>query len=158
MGMIPETDKDHSDYIDMLVDACRKPVKTTDSNGREVLELQLDTKKLNYKTQLVNYPGFGRFVFQKESMENLALDVFNYMSDERAGVIAKQILRKILCYDYSIDAKSSETLRDKTNSQSALTHILTRNKAERAITLKEEAGRSFMEALKGKEKKQATED
>lgn len=156
-GMMPETNPERTDYIDMLIDACRKPVKRVEEKtGREYVELELDTKKLNYKTQLVNYPGFGNFVKELENLENLIFDVFNYTSPIRAEQWAKIILRRVQMYHYSIDAKSSETLRDRNNSQSALTHILTRNKAERAITIQEEAKHSLMDAIRGKEKKEAS--
>ncbi len=156
--MTQDSPPERADFIEMLMDSCRIPVKRIDENGREIIQLELDTKKLNYKTQLVNYPSFGAFVKEKENLENLIFDVFNYTSPARAEQWSKIILRRVKMYDYSIDAKSSETLRDKNNSQSALTHILTRNKAERAITIEEATKHSIMDAIRGKEKKDSMEN
>ena len=156
--MIPETEKNHNDFIDMLIDGCRKPVKIINENGDEVVELQLNTKKLDYKTQLVSAQNFSRFVLELENFLNLGLDCYNFMHHNRAKVISEQILRYGDSFGYSIDAKSSETLRDKNNSQSSLTHILTRNKSEKVVSLKEEGKRSIWEAIGGKEKRQAAEE
>ena len=157
MGMIPETEKSHSDYIDMLIDGCRKPVKVTDEQGNEQIELQLNTKKLDYKTQLVSAQNFSRFVLELENFANMSIDCPNFMPNKRAKVMGDQILRLVEAFGYSIDAKSSETLRDKNNSQSSLTHILTRNKSEKVVSLKEDAKKSLWEGISGKEKRQAAE-
>lgn len=152
MGMMPDTEKNNSDFIDMLITASHRIVKSINSEGREVTELKLDTKKLDYKTQMVNSPHFSRFVFELEEFANLALDVFNFMPYKRAKVISDQIIRHVNSYGYSIDAKSSETLRDMNNSQSSLTHIMTRNHMEKSITFKEEAKKGIMESFGGKQK------
>ena len=152
MGMMPETEKNNSDFIDMLITASHRNVKVTNAEGREVTELKLDTKKLDYKTQMVNSPFFSRFVFELEEFANLALDVYNFMTYKRAKVISDQIIRHVASYGYSIDAKSSETLRDHNNSQSSLTHIMTRNHMEKSVTFKEELKKGMWESFKGKEK------
>jgi len=140
-----------------LIDSCRKPQKVIDEQGVERIELVLDTKKVNYKTQLVNSPHYSSFVYELENFANLAIDCYNFMSIERANVLSQQILRHVDTYGYSIDAKSSETIRDHQNSQKSLTHILTDKKMEKTVTLKEEAGRSLKEALGGKEKRETAE-
>ena len=156
--MMPETEKDHAQFINMIVSACRRPTKIVNSEGKEVTEIILDAKKLDYKTQLVSSTNFSRFVLELEEFANIALDVFNFMSWPRASVISEQILRHVRSYGYSIDAKSSETMRDPHNSQSSLVHIMTSNKSERKITLKENAKESLWSSIGGNEKRRAASE
>ena len=81
------------------------------------------------------------------------------MSKPRAKVMAQQIMAIGASFRRSIDAKSSESLRDKLNTQSTLIDKLNRTKSERAITFKGEMKRSLKDAFLGKEaERQAEED
>ena len=149
MGMVPDTDKNNSDFIDLLTTACSKNEIKRDGNGRIITELQINTKELGYKLQMVSSNTYARFVFMKERLESLALDAYNYMEPERADVVSQQILRLVEAYGYSTDAKSSETLRDKNNSVSSLLHILNSKSTERKLTISEDVKKGGFAALFG---------
>lgn len=73
------------------------------------------------------------------------------MSPQRAEVMSNQIMDIVTSYKRSTDAKSSESLRDKHNTQSTLIDKINRGKIERAITLKGEAKASMMDGFMGKD-------
>lgn len=148
---IPQTQKEHTDALDLLVDACKIIDTTQDLDGRLVQTLHLDPKKAWYKTQIVNSPTFARFVFELEEFERLSEEVKFYMTQNRAAVLAAQIKGIVKGWGYSIDAKSSESLRDKHNSQATLLDKMQKNKVEKAITLKDEAKKSMLEGWLGRE-------
>lgn len=148
-GMIPDTEKQNSDFVDILTTAVSRMITREDNAGNQTTQLEIDTKKLDYKFQMVSSNTFGRFVFTKERLENLIEDAYNYMEPERADVFKGQILRLAESYGYSIDAKSSETLRDKNNSVSALTHIMNSKSTERKITISEDVKKGFFASMFG---------
>ena len=92
-------------------------------NGEILEQLVLDTERVYWKTHNVASPYFGRSVLELKQFENCALDCFNHMSAPRAQVLAKQITQGVLAYKYSIDAKSSESQRDKNNASMTLGFI-----------------------------------
>lgn len=109
----------------------------------------LDPEKAWWKTQIVNSPTFARFAFELKELERLAEDCENNMSGPRAIKIGEQIKAIGLDYRYSIDAKSSESLRDKHNTQATLLDKMQKNRIERAYTLKGEAQKGLMRGLFG---------
>ena len=149
--MLQESDKIHSDVYELINNACQTVETVSDGNGGSDKVLMLDTKKVWYKTQRVNSPTFGRMALELEMMENKASQCENNMTGSRARVMAKQIMDIVMAYRYSVDAKSSESRRDKHNTQSTLTDTLLRYKVEKQYTIKDEAKRAFGSGFLGKE-------
>ena len=143
MSSIPETERQHQDFVDFMIEASKKPRDVMTVNGTIEREALIDSKKIWYKTHIINAPTFSRFVFVLEELSNMALDAFNHMSKERAEVIANQIYRKIESYNYSIDAKSSETVQDKHNNRGSLVHLMTNKTIEKKFTMKDEMKRGL---------------
>jgi GTP-binding protein EngB required for normal cell division len=138
----------------MIIEACQTFETVKDIHGNESKQLALNPKKVWYKTHIVNYPGFGRYVLFREMLEDLASQAFYHMSRERAVVLANQIMDICESYDYSIDAKSSEILRDKNNTQSNLIDKINRNKIERQYTIKDEMKKGILDGFLGKKANQ----
>ena len=155
--MLPDSDKDHQDFLDFLSDACKKPVKKISEDGKSyTIENEVDWKKPYYKLQLINYPGYSRLVFETERLEGMAYDLFNRMAPERAKVIFDQIMSYVDSLRYSMDAKSSEIVRNKDNTQSSLTHLLTKFRIERNYSSTEEMKKGLGAALFGDKNKDDT--
>lgn len=155
---IPQTDKPHEDIFDLLADACQKQHSVLQPDQTYKLENILDPETIWWKTNLVNSPIFARFAYTLKSYELLAHQCKNFMSGERADVLSEQLLEDVQNYKYSVDAKSSETLRDKNNTQNSLVHIATRNKIERQYTMKDEGKKSILDGLKGKDQNKDNQD
>ena len=148
--MLQENQKEHSDVVDFLTDACKVLKDVKDPNGIIHQELVLDTKRVWCKTQSVNSNYFGRNILELEQFENLAEECYFHMSAPRALVLSQQIRNGCMPYRYSIDAKSSESQRDANNAQMTLIDKLNKNKTEKVYTLKSDGKRTFMDGVLGK--------
>lgn len=148
----------HQEVFDLIVDACQSVelVKNQTGDGY-TKQLMMDPEKAWWKTHLVNSATFARFAYKIKETERMAQDCYNHMSEARAQVISEQIKQRCLSYRYSIDAKSSESLRDKNNTQPTLIDKMNKSNVPHAVTLKQEAGRSFLSALAGRDKSQEEE-
>lgn len=136
-GMIPETEKNQQDAVDLVLQGTKKYVKVL-KEGVEINEEVIDSNSVWWKTQLVNSPTFGLLAFELENLESFAQQAFNYMSPERAEIIGRQILDFCLSIRRAIDAKSSETKMDKNNNQNSLIDRVMRMKQERYISIKDD--------------------
>lgn len=158
-GMIPEQREQHEHVYNLIADGMKKRVPIYDSEGRFTgYEHVVDNKSARYKTGVVNSPHYAAFAKDVEDFLNLAETAKKFMTAERAEALAQDIYLEYGSYSYSIDAKSSETLRDKNNAQACLIDKGFRQKSERAITIKDEAKRSFMDAFTGKKKEETLYD
>ena len=156
--VIPEGTKQHNELIDFLSDACQHVEEVELPDGTIEKQLVTDPEIAWWKTNLVNSPTFGRFAFELKNFEGLADQCYNNMSKPRAKVMAAQIMAVGASFRRSIDAKSSESLRNKLNTQSTLIDKLNRTKSERSITLKGELKKSIMDGWLGKEGQREVEE
>ena len=155
----PDSEKNITDVLDFLTDACTsfKTVENPNTGENEVVAT-LDWKKVYYKTEVVNSPYFSKFVKELEDFENMADDCFNHMSKSRAEIMRKQILAYCNSFRYSIDAKSSETLRNAQNTQTALVQSMLKTKIEKSVTLGGELKKGAFSAFLGKDEKDSAYD
>ncbi len=151
MGLIPETEKQHNDMLDLVVDGSHEIELVKQPDGTYSKQLVLNTKRIWYKTHLVDSPTFGRMAFELEELDRIAERAYNHMVRERADVVKKSINGLYASYRASIDAKSSESLRDKNNTKSTLLDKIGRNKIEKAYTIKGDAGKSILAGLIGRD-------
>ena len=147
--MIVGTEKAHQDVIDLLVDACQTVDIIQNPDGTYSKQLILDPEKAWWKTQLVNSPTFGMFAKVFRNLEGMCEDAKNHMSAPRAEILSAQLIRYCLDYRYSIDAKSSETLRDKNNTQPALIDKMQRSNVPHAYNEKDEMKKSLFSGWTG---------
>lgn len=152
--MLPDADKEHQDFLDFLADACKKVVSVRQKDGTYKEEKLDDWKKTYYKTQLINYQGYSNTVFETERLEGMAYDLFNHMATERAIPVFNQIMRYVESVRYAMDGKSSEVVRGKDNTQSSMTHLLTKVRIDTHHSGMEEAKKTLAESVFGKKKEQ----
>lgn len=138
----------------MIVEGCQSLETISHQNGTQTQELRINPKKIWYKTHIINSPTFGRYVLFREMLEDKASQCQFHMTRERAIVMSSQIMDLCDSYDYSIDAKSSECLRDKNNTQSTLIDKVNRNKIERQYTIKDEVKSGILDGILGKRAQQ----
>lgn len=152
--MIPESEKPTNDIVDMIIEGSQTIEIVKARDGTESRQLTLNPKKIWYKTHIINSPTFGRYTLFREMLEDKAAQCFNHMSQERAQKLANEIMDLCESYDYSIDAKSSECLRDKNNTQSTLIDKINRNKIERQYTIKDEVQKGMLDGFLGRKVQQ----
>jgi len=146
-----ETQKEVSDLIDVIVKAAHNVEEVKQDDGSIARELVLNPESLWWKTGLINSPTFGRFAFILKEWERQAVDVFDNTYIDRAVEFAKDIMDIGKSFRSSIDAKSSESLRDKNNTQATLVDKIIRKRVERAYTLKGQAGKSVLDGVLGRD-------
>ena len=149
MSTIPDTQPEHQDVIDFLREGAKSIHEIEQPDGKTEKQLIINPKKIWYETRIINSDSFSRFVFVLEEFGNMALDAFNHMSKERANVLGNQIMRKIESYNFSIDAKSSESVQDKHNNRGTLIHLMTNKTIEKKFTMKEDVKGRFAEGWFG---------
>lgn len=154
MSFNPSPDQTQKDLIDMLTEGAQKIEEITNEDGTISRILMVDPETIYWKTQIVNSPHFSRFVYELKNLQALGKMAKNHMSEERALVLKSQIDEIVLAYRYSIDAKSSETLRNKQNTQSNLIDKLNSVKIEKSFTMKDKVEKSMWQSLIGGETKQ----
>lgn len=154
---IPESQRQHTDLIDVLMEGSQTIEEVEELDGTTKKQLVLDPKKVWYKTHLINAATFGRFAFELETFESMGGQCFHNMSMNRATVMAGQIKQIGDNFEYSVDAKSSESLRDSHNSQGTLIDKIIRNKSERIYTMKGGAEKTFWSGLMGKDQQKDEE-
>jgi len=155
--LIPESEKHHADLIDILIEASQTIEEIEQADGTKQKQLILDPEIMWWKTGIINSPTFGRFAFELKEFERQAEECFDNMPRDRAYEMAKDILEIGKSYRRSIDAKSSESLRDKNNTQGTLIDKVIRNKIEKAYTIKGEGGKSLLAGLMGKDEEREEE-
>jgi len=155
---IPESEKTHNDLIDIIIEGSQTIEEVEQADGKRQKQLVLDPEKIYWKTHIVNSPTFARLVFELKEFEHLSIQAFNFMYRARALIFAEQIAEIVKSFKYSIDAKSSESIRDINNTQSTLIDKINRNKIEKAYTIKGEAKKSFMDGLLGREAENESQD
>ena len=154
---IPEGQQKYNDLIDVIVQASQKSVDVEQKDGSMTKENILDPEIVWWKTGSVNANTFARFAFELKEWERMAFEAFGNMTADRAKQLANQIIEIGSSYRRSVDAKSSESQRDKINSQSTLIDKINKNKIERVYTTKGEVKKSMMDIFMGRDKERDIE-
>ena len=154
---MPQSEPEHKDLVDVLVQSVQNIEEIPQADGTSQKSLVIDPKSLYYKTLIVPSSTLARLVLEIESLRNLATQCFSFMAKERAEDFSKQILGLVKTYLYSLDSKSSESMRENGSSQGTLMDKIARNKIERSYMVKGEKRRSMIDAMLGKDKEEDME-
>ena len=151
MGLVPEGQPKYNDLIDIIIESAKKTVDVPQEDGRTLKQTIVDDEIVWWKTGSVNSNTFSRFALELKEFERTAVEAFTHMCRDRARIFAHQVIDMGTSYRRSIDAKSSESLRNKDNSQSTLIDKINRNKIEKVYTAKGELKRTAMDAIMGRD-------
>lgn len=157
MGVPSVEQANYKDAIDAILTSCQELQDAKDQNGEIVKQIGMNYKRLWWKLHSVSSTTFGRLALEVENLAGKAEQCQNHMSPERALVMSRQIMNIVDSYKYSIDAESSRTRLNKDNRQPSVLDRLTNQKQDKTITFKEDAKRSFKDAIMGAEKRNASE-
>ena len=131
--------------IDVIMSAWQKTIGIEQKDGTITKEQYLDEDILWWKTGPIASPTFGRMAYVLKEWERKALSCLQNMCPERAQIYGQEIMEIANSYRRSIDAKSSESLRDKNNSMSTLIDKINKNKVERVYTMKDQMKKSLID-------------
>jgi molecular chaperone GrpE (heat shock protein) len=112
----------------------------------------LDSDSLWWKTHSISSNQFGALAYELKEWERMALQSRENMCAERSTQISSDIMEISQSFRRAIDAKSSESLRDKNNSQSVLLDKVGRNRVEKVYTMKDQVNKSLINSFLGRDK------
>jgi hypothetical protein len=148
----PDGSEKHNDLIDLIIQSSQKTIDVKNDDGTISREMQMDTDSLWWKTHTISSSNFGQLAFELKEWERMALAAHESMSPERADQVSHDIMEISQSFRRSIDAKSSESLRDKNNSQSVLIDKVGRNRVEKVYTMKDQMNKSLLSGFLGRDK------
>lgn len=151
MGEVPEGQPKYNDLIDIIIQSAKKKIDVEQPDGTILKESIVDEEVIWWKTGSINSNTFARFAFELKEFERMAVEASTHMVIERARVFSQQVTDIGISYRRSIDAKSSENLRDKNNSQSTLIDKINRNKIEKVFTQHGNMKKSVWDGIMGRE-------
>jgi hypothetical protein len=150
--VIPEGSAKYNDLIDIVITSSQKTVDVMQKDGSITKEKDLDDDTLWWKTLSVHSDTLGRYAYELMEWIRTAYTTKNNMSEERANQYSLEILEYATSHRRSIDAKSSESKRDKQNSQSTLLDKINHKTSEKIYTQKGEVKKGLFDAFLGREK------
>lgn len=156
--MIPEGQPKYNDLIDIVIQSSQKTVDVTQKDGSITKEQVIDEEIVWWKTLSVASVTLGRCAFELKEWERNAFSASVNMTDERAQNIGHEIMEIGASFRRSIDSKSSESMRDKRNSQSTLIDKINKNKVEKVHTFKGDMSKSMIDVFLGREAEKELEE
>lgn len=153
----PEGQPKYNDLIDIIIQSSQKTIDVIQKDGTITKEQIIDDDTVWFKTGSVNSNTYGRFAYELKEWEREGYQAKNNMSPERSIQYSTEIKEVAISYRRSIDAKSSESMRNSQNSQSTLIDKINKNKVERVYTMKEQAKKSLFDGFLGRERERDEE-
>jgi len=156
--MIPEGQPKYNDLVDVVIQSVTKYEDIEQKDGTKIKEQIIDSEGLWWKTNKIDSEKFAALAFEVKEMERMALEAFNNMTASRAQQYHDQIMAFCQSIRSSIDAKSSESRRDKHNARQTTLDTIGRNRVEKVYSLKDEAKKSGLSSLLGGKSRAEIED
>ena len=150
-GAPQEDAKEHSDIADLITEAAHEIKQIRQPDGSVGYISQIDPEIFWWRTHIISSYRFGRFALLLMEWERMAEECYNNMHAERAKEMAKTILAISKSYRRSIDAKSSESVRDKSATQSILLDRMNRSQVERTYKLEGKDKKGILGMFAGKD-------
>jgi|APSaa5957512535_1039671.scaffolds.fasta_scaffold37161_3 hypothetical protein len=149
-GASSDFEQNQKDITSIMKDGMIVPVVVPGPDGQPTTEWRIKSKAAWWKTHNINHHAFGLAAEAVEYLFVLGQDAKHSMSGPRAQVMENQITELVEdVLKLSIDAKSSESMRDGNNAQTSVIDKYLRNKQERVIDLKGEMKKAGMMGLFG---------
>ena len=154
---VPDGQDKHNDLVDLIIQSSTKIVNVQNEDGTTYQEQQMDSDSLWWKTHSISSNTFGAVAFELKEWEMMTLQPHENMCTDRANQMSHDILEISQSFRRAIDAKSSESLRDKNNSQSVLIdkvgrNRVGRNRVEKVYTMKDQVNKSLINSFLGRYK------
>lgn len=153
---MPESEKNILDMVDIVLESWKSPQVVEMEDGTQRIERVIDERRAWWQTHHIGTTSLGSFAKERENLGNLFRSASYHMTKNRAEALEKQGLLLCQAYDYSIDAKSSECIRDENNAQLTLLSMLAKAKTERQINVKGELGKNVLSAYLNREQDNAS--
>lgn len=153
MVVIPDASPRYNDLVDAIIQHATKIVEVENDDGTKTMQEIIDDEIFWWSTLDVNSEKFSRFAFEVKEWERQALIAFDNMPKERAIQTGRDIIEIGKSWRRSMDAKGSESRRDKHNAKSTILDKIGRNKVERIYTQKGQIEKGFTDSFLGRKQK-----
>ena len=150
MPQMPESDKTILDMVDVLLESWKVPHEVKDKEGNITIERIIDDRKAWWQTHHIGTNALGAFAKERENLGNLFRMAGYHMTANRAEALIKQGGLMCQAYDYSIDAKSSECIRDENNTNQTVLSMLAKAKIERQVRITGDVKQSMLDSITGR--------
>ena len=151
--MVSEEDQEinRHDFTTVLKDGMYEVIYQETKDGKMQPIASVDSKSAWWKTHFINSYRFGMMGEYLEDFGSFIDTVKYHMSKPMADVLEVQIKGMYNVMRHAVDAKSSETMSNKNNKQTALGDKYLNNKQERLVDIRGEVGKSITDSIMGKE-------
>ena len=145
-----ESDNAVLDMVGVLLESYKKPQYVNGPDGVPKLERVIDEHRVWWQAHHIGTNHLGTFAKQLEGLRNLANNAVYHMSATRARTVQDQLLKIVGAYEYSIDAKGSESRIDDHNTNQTVLAMLAKAKTERQYTLKGDVKQGIFDGVLGR--------
>ena len=145
-----ESDNAVLDMVGVLLESYKKPQYVNGPDGVPKLERVIDEHRVWWQAHHIGTNNLGEFAKELEGLRNLANNAFYHMSSTRARAVQDQLLKIVSAYEYSIDAKGSESRIDDHNTNQTVLAMLAKAKTERQYTLKGDVKQGIFDGVLGR--------
>lgn len=146
-------DQRQGDLIDLLTEGSQRIEEIPQPDGSIKKVLVSDPEVTYWSTRIVNSPTFSRFVFEVKNFERLSNQARNNMSKGRALILGQQINEIVSAYKYSVDGKSSESVKSDGTVRATLIDKLNKITIDKNYSMKENVKKGMMASIFGKDEK-----
>jgi len=156
MPQMPESENTAKDFVDAVIESWKEEKFIDLGDGHYRPERVIDERRAWWQMHHIGTNVLGRYALERENLGNLFKNAGYHMTAFRADALQKQGLLLCKSYDYSIDAKSSECMRDPNNTQQTLVSMFAKAKTDRQFTVKGEVEKSIWDGIVGKKANEAS--
>lgn len=149
---------DHNDTVDIVFQSVQKTIDQADADGNITKIQVMDDLSLWCKTLMVGSNTLGQTIFEMMEFMRNGFLAYTNMPKERAELWVGEVQEIVESVKKTLDSKSSESIRNKENSQSTLIDKINKNSVEKIYTMKETAKKSLWDSIIGKEKDKMSDE
>lgn len=142
---------DHNDTVDIVFQSVQKTKEITNDEGKKEYVQVMDDLALWCKTLSVASNKLSQVIYEMMEFMRVGLSAENYMSKERAKVWRETTLGIVESIKKTLDSKSSESIRNKDNSQGTLIDKINKNSVEKIYTMKDKGKSGIFDSILHKE-------
>lgn len=142
---------EHNDTVDIVFQSVQKTKESIDDDGKIQYIQVMDDLALWCKTLSVASNKLSQVVYEMMEFMRVGLSAEKYMSGPRAAVWRETTLGIVESIKKSLDSKSSESIRNKDNSQGTLIDKINKNSVEKIYTMKDNKKTGIFDSILHKE-------
>lgn len=147
-----------NDTVGIVLQSVQRSKQVEDDDGKITIIQYQDDLALWCKTLSVASNTLSQTIFELMEFIRNGLSARNNMCLERAMLYEHEAIEIGESVKKALDSKSSESMRNKDNSQGTLIDKINKNSVEKIFSIKGETKRSLWDSIMGKEKEKLSDE